>query len=179
MNYAIYGLVDSGNDELFYIGLSQQANIRLYQHRQKSVSSSNKEMRIDAIRSAGNKVLMMYIDNAQTLAEITEREKFWIACYIAAGYRLTNGMHHRSMFGGDPFKMIALYPPVPMLSRAQLSSLSCFSESDTVPYIKGDIQKSLSEKGLIRRSGYGYEITGAGRFTLNRYLNCEILVNCT
>lgn len=178
MNYVIYGLIDSGNDELFYIGISKQSGIRLSQHRQKPVGMSKKELRVQAIRAAGHTVSMVYIDCVQTSRQAKEREKFWIACYLAAGYRLTNGMHNNLKFDGDPLFMLANYPPVPMLSDAQYSALRCFSNQDVVYYISGDTRKVLIEKGLIEKDGWLLRITGYGRFTLGRYLNSEFLINC-
>lgn len=188
MRYIVYALIDTGNDELFYIGMSQRPGGRLTQHRQYAKhqlwSVSPKDIRIRAILNAGNDIEMVYIEGCDTAEQCAEREQFWISCYSALGYRLVNAQRDKSAFDENPAEMIAAFPPVPMLSIWELKSMATFLNGNVLGSMPLYIENNLVKKQIIRilkpeRGNWkNYQLTSYGVEVFQRYLGYEYFLNC-
>jgi predicted GIY-YIG superfamily endonuclease len=90
MLYFIYELIDPRDNRPFYVGITNNPNARMMTHLAATESNTEKNARINAIRSSGLQPTMRIIEYWDKKDKAEEREIYWITCYGKQGLPLTN-----------------------------------------------------------------------------------------
>ena len=80
----IYGLIDPRDDNLFYIGKSQNGLKQMKRHMQQSSLKRNNKDKceiIESILSDGLNVNCIILDTARNARDLAMKERIWIAKY--------------------------------------------------------------------------------------------------
>ena len=86
----IYGLVDPRNNEVFYIGLTNNLYLRFKQHMLMAGDNRRKQDRIQAVLDAHMLPWMLTLEVVDSNEDPREREQAWIEAYLNDGYELLN-----------------------------------------------------------------------------------------
>jgi hypothetical protein len=89
MKNIIYGLADSRNDLIYYVGKSSVGSIRALSHLTKSHSPEVNKW-IEEIESNWGRVDVILIEEVEDLLLLSEREKYWIGVHSTANENLLN-----------------------------------------------------------------------------------------
>ena len=89
MKNIIYGLADSRNDLIYYVGKSSVGSIRALSHLTKSHSPEVNKW-IEEIESNWGRVDVIIIEEVEDLLLLSEREKYWIGVHSTANENLLN-----------------------------------------------------------------------------------------
>jgi hypothetical protein len=88
--YAIYGLIDPRDHNVFYVGMTDDVYARFLQHLRCDGSNLMKDARIQELRDAGIMVVMSTLQLVRGLEDARKREAYWIRHYHDLGTLLTN-----------------------------------------------------------------------------------------
>lgn len=129
--HIVYGLQDSRDNTVFYVGLTADLYTRYVQHIRCEGSNAEKNERIHQLKALGLLPLPLTLETVHTLHQGQERELYWIHHYAYLGMPLTNEIRPsmarrlkemRGKQGKDisPLKLI----PGPSVSVDDLPSLA-------------------------------------------------------
>lgn len=88
--YVIYALVDPRDNQVRYIGLTDDVYDRFRQHAYAKGENGMKGAWIEELRTANIMVLFQELQRVETLEEGKKREAYWIQHYHQLGAHLTN-----------------------------------------------------------------------------------------
>lgn len=87
---SVYGLKDTRNGEIFYVGMSREPYARYGQHLSFITAKDAKEDRILDMRKEGIMPELVIFEQNIPLKNVWERETYWVQHYIDLGIQLTN-----------------------------------------------------------------------------------------
>jgi len=89
MKNIVYGLADSRNDLIYYVGKSSIGSKRALQHLTKSHSPEVNEW-IEEVRYNWGNIKVIIIEEVEDINLLSEREKYWIGVYSISNTSLLN-----------------------------------------------------------------------------------------
>ena len=87
---SVYGLKDTRNGEIFYVGMSTDPYARYGEHLAFRVAKDTKEARILDMRREGILPELVIFEKNMPIKKAYDREIYWIRHYSNLGIRLTN-----------------------------------------------------------------------------------------
>ncbi len=88
--HIVYGLEDQRNEEIFYVGVTDDVFARFLQHLRCDASNSMKDARIQEMREAGYLPFMRTLQLVADPEQARQREGYWTRHYYDLGAPLTN-----------------------------------------------------------------------------------------
>ena len=93
MFHFVYELTDPRTDDVVYVGITNNPNLRFQAHLSDTETNDKKGKWIEQLREECFEPRMKILEIVETREEAFEREKYWIQKYAQQGIVLTNKIH--------------------------------------------------------------------------------------
>jgi predicted GIY-YIG superfamily endonuclease len=146
--YIVYAQEDQRNNEIFYVGITDDVYARFQQHMRCDGSNPGKDARIQSMKEAGYLPLMRTLQLVPDLEQAKKREAYWMRHFHDLGMPLTNQV--MPMVQGD---VVIIRAPVPVESRLRLKAK--MSPDEQRAYVEMLLDEGLPIRKIIARvEGY-------------------------
>jgi predicted GIY-YIG superfamily endonuclease len=88
--HTIYALIDPRNNQVRYVGITQDMYSRFIEHLRCTGQNARKDAWIQELKELNEMVAMIKLEAVETAVEAHEREAYWIHHYLHLGAQLLN-----------------------------------------------------------------------------------------